>query len=144
MATASAGSGDTPVVLAPVRRRFDRFELGLLAALAALSVWVLALDLWQVVVHGREWTGTDGFFVIDQLQYVAWIRDASHHVLSGNLFVLRPTPADYFQPAIAISGAISALGVPPWLSLLLWKPVAVGGTFFATRAYVYRLLPGRY
>ena len=144
LATASAGSGDTPVVLAPVRRRFDRFELGLLAALAALSVWVLALDLWQVVVHGREWTGTDGFFVIDQLQYVAWIRDASHHVLSANLFVLRPTPADYFQPAIAISGAISALGVPPWLSLLLWKPVAVGGTFFATRAYVYRLLPGRY
>ncbi len=140
---ATSGPGDTAVALAPAGRRIDRFELGLLAAFAAVSVWVLALDLWQVVAHGRVWTGTDGFFVIDQLQYLAWIRDASHHVLASNLFVLRPTPADYFQPAVAISGAISALGVAPWLSLLLWKPVAVAGTFFGARAYVYRSMSGR-
>jgi hypothetical protein len=125
------------------RRRIDPFELVVLAAFLAVSVWVLALDLWQVVANGRVWTGTDGFFVIDQLQYLAWIRDASHHVLASNLFVLRPTPSDYFQPAIAISGALSALGVAPWLALLLWKPVAVAGAFGAVRAYAYRSLTRR-
>jgi hypothetical protein len=118
----------------------DRFELLMLAALAAVSVWVLALDVWQVLAHGLVWTGTDGFFVIDQMQYLAWIRDASHHVLASNLFVLRPTPADYFQPAVALSGAISALGISPSLALLLWKPVAVVATFFGVRAYVNRSL----
>ena len=78
-----------------------------------------------MVVNGRVWTGTDGVYIVDQMQYLAWIRDASHHVLSSNLFVLRATPHDYFQPAVVISGAITALGVAPWLSLLLWKPVAV-------------------
>lgn len=105
-------------------------------------MWVLALDAWQVVAHGRVWTGTDGVYIVDQLQYLAWIRDASHHFLASNLFVLRPTPADYFQPAVALSGGLSALGVVPWLSLLLWKPVAVGGCFFAVRAYVRGSLPG--
>jgi hypothetical protein len=139
---ATSGSGDTPVAVASQRRRLDRVELTLLALFAAVSVWVLALDLWQVVVNGRVWTGTDGLFLVDQMQYLAWIRGASSHVLSPNLFVLRSTPADYFQPAVLISGGLSALGVAPWLSLLLWKPVAVGGAFWAFRAYIYRSLTG--
>ena len=49
--------------------------------------------------------------------------------------MLRSTPADYFQPAIAISGGLTALGMAPWLSLLLWKPVAVIAFFFAVRAF---------
>src|SRR5438105_2348822 len=106
------------------RRRIDRFELGVLVAFAAVSLWVLALDLWQVVAHGRVWTGTDGVYIVDQMQYLAWIRSASHHLLASNLFVLRSTPADYFQPAVLISGGLSALGVAPSLSLLIWKPVA--------------------
>jgi hypothetical protein len=123
--------------------RLDRFELGALAAFSAISVWVLAIEIWQVVVHGRVWTGTDGVYLVDQLQYLAWIRDASHHFLVSNLFVLRPTPADFFHPAIVISGGLTALGVPVWLSLLLWKPVAVLAVFYAIRAYVGRLVPGR-
>jgi hypothetical protein len=115
-----------------------------LAAFAAVSVWVLALDVWQVVVYGRVWTGTDGVYVVDQLQYLAWIRDASQHGLVSNLFVLRATPADYLQPAIVISGGLSALGVAPWLSLLLWKPIAVGACFVAVRRYVAHCLVGRW
>jgi hypothetical protein len=126
------------------RRGPDRFDLAILAAFAAVSVWVLGLDLWQVIAHGRVWTGTDGFFLTDQMQYVSWIRDASHHVLASNLYVLRPTPADYFQPVVAIAGALTALGVAPWLALLLWKPIAVVGAFFAVRAFVRRSLPGRW
>src|SRR5205085_8035291 len=92
--------------------------------------------------NGRVWTGTDGLYLVDQMQYLAWIRDASHHVLVSNMFVLRSTPADYFQPAVAISGALAALGLTPWLSLLLWKPVAVGSLFAATRLFVHRNIDG--
>jgi hypothetical protein len=126
------------------RGPIDLFELGVLAAFAAASVWVLTLDLWQVVVHGRVWTGTDGVYLVDQLQYLAWIGDAARHGLVSNLFVLHSTPSDYFQPAITISGGLSALGVAPWVSLLLWKPVAVGAVFFVVREYAKRTLVGRW
>ncbi len=119
------------------QRRLDRLELALLAAFAAASLWVVALDLWQVLVDGRVWTGTDGSFIVDQMQYLAWIVSASHHLLVANLFVLRSTPADYFQPAIAISGILTALGLTPTLSLLIWKPVAVVSLFYAVRAYAH-------
>src|SRR5947209_2802598 len=82
------------------RSRIDRFELTLLLLFAGTSLWVLALDLWQVIAHSRVWTGTDGVYIVDQMQYLAWIRSASHNLLASNLFVLRATPADYFQPAV--------------------------------------------
>src|SRR6202008_3690863 len=85
---------DLPPVRIPRRtRRLDRFELSVLGAFAAVSLFVLLLDLWQVVVNGRVWTGTDGVYIVDQMQYLAWIKDASKHVLASNLFVLRDTPA---------------------------------------------------
>jgi hypothetical protein len=124
------------------RLRIGRFELAVLLAFAGLSAWVLALDLWQVTVHRQTWTGTDGVFVVDQMQYLAWIRDASHHVLISNLFMLAHSPADFFEPLFAISGGVAALGAAPWVVLLLWQPVAVLAVFFATRAYVHRALDG--
>jgi hypothetical protein len=120
----------------------DRFDRAVLGVFAAVSMWVVAVDLWNVVVNGHVWTGTDGVYIVDQMQYLAWIRDASHHILSSNLLVLRPTAHDYFQPAVLISGAITALGVAPWLTLLLWKPVAVLAIFWAARTYANRSLTG--
>jgi hypothetical protein len=76
------------------------------------------------------------------MMYLAWIRDASRHVLVSNLFVLRPTPHDYLQPAIVISAGLVRLGVAPWVALLAWQPVAVGSVFFAVRALVRRLFVG--
>jgi len=120
------------------------YELTLLVVFALVSVWVVALDLWQMALHGGHfWTGADSLWGVDQFQYQSWVRASSQHVLVSNLYVLHQTPADYFQPAIVISGALTALGVPPWLSLLLWKPVAVAVAFFALRAYVNRTLVGR-
>ncbi len=116
------------------RRGLDRFEVGLLALMGLLSLWPVGLDLWQTVAPGLVWTHTDGFFVVDQMQYLSWIQSSSQHFLISDLFVLRPTPADYFQPAIIISGLLVRLGVSAWLSLMLWKPVAVGGLFMAVRA----------
>jgi hypothetical protein len=144
---ADGGGAGSPAGVPPVRTqsrrpRLDRFELWTLLVFAAVSVFVLALDLWRVVFHGAVWTGTDGVYIVDQLQYLAWIRDASHHFLVSNLFVLRDTPADYFQPAVVISGGLTALGIPVTLSLLLWKPVAVVAFFFAVRAYARRSVAG--
>jgi hypothetical protein len=119
-------------------RRLDWFEIALLAVFAVISVWTLGLDLWQELAHGRVWTGTDGVYIVDQMQYLAWIRAASHHLLASNLFVLRGTPADYFQPGILVSGALVAAGVAPWLTLLLWKPVAVLVGFWGVREYIRR------
>lgn len=115
----------------------------MLVAFGLVSLWLVGVDVVTASAHGRIWTGTDGLYLPDQLQYLAWIRDASKHVLISDLFVLKSTPHDYLQPAIAISGGLTALGVAPWLSLLLWKPVAVLALFFATRAFCRRMLPGR-
>jgi hypothetical protein len=127
------------------RPPLERPEFLLLAAFALVSVWVLGLDLWQVVAHGRVWTGTDGVYISDQMQYLGWVTSASHSILVADLFVVHPTSAVYLQPAILVSGILAALGVPPALALLLWKPVAVGALFLAFRAYAVRGLvePGR-
>jgi hypothetical protein len=131
-----------PVRITRRRGGLDRFEWSVLLAFAAVSMFVLFLDWWQVVFHGRVWTGTDGLYIVDQMQYLAWIKDASRHLLASNLFVLRSTPADYFQPAVAISGGLTALGMAPWLALLLWKPVAVVAFFLGVRAFIARSLTG--
>lgn len=126
----------------PGRRRLDPFEVVLLAVFGVLSLWVVALDLVQVLVHHRVWTGTDGVYIVDQMQYLSWIRSTSVHGLAANLFVLRPTIADYFQPAVAISAVLSALGLPLTLALFVWKPVAVVSLLVAVRALVHRLFDG--
>jgi hypothetical protein len=123
--------------------RLDPLELVVLVVFAAISVWVLAVGLWWTVTQGRVWTGVNGVYIQDVTQYLAWIRDASRHVLVSDLFVLRGTPHDYLQPAIVISGGLVAIGVPPWLALLLWQPIAVGGVFLGARALVHHELRGR-
>jgi hypothetical protein len=138
----TVGRAPAPLPAARVAPRFDRYELALLGLFGLISLWVLGFDLWQVVVHGRTWTGTDGLYLVDQQQYLAWIRSTADHGLIANLFVLRGTPADYFQPAIFVSAGMTKLGVAPWLALLLWKPVAVAAFFFAARAYIHRSLSG--
>ena len=115
----------------------------MLVVFAATSVWVLALGAWWTVTEGRVWTGVNGVYVQDVTQYLAWIRDASRHVLVSDLFVLGASPHDYLQPAIAISGGLVAIGMAPWLALTLWQPVAVGGAFLAVRALVHGQLGER-
>jgi hypothetical protein len=119
-------------------RRLDRFELGALVLLAALSMWDVASNLVIAHAHGLVWTRTDGFFAVDQLQYLGWIESSAHHWLIGDLFVLRPTPADYLQPAILLSGLLVRAGVASWLALMLWKPVAVLAVTLAAVALTRR------
>jgi hypothetical protein len=121
-----------------MRLRPDRFELGLLVLVGALSLWIVGCDV--LIAHGRSlvWTRTDGFFPVDQLQYLAWIQSSARHGLISDLFVLRPTPADYLQPAIMLSGLFVRLGMASWLALMLWKPVAVVAIVLAARALTSR------
>lgn len=121
-------------------RRLDRFDLLLLAVLVALSLWTLGLDLWQVVVNGRIWTGTEAVYQEDGMQSMMWIEGILKHGASPDLYVLVRTPADFFQPLLGISAGVAALGVAPYLALLLWKPVAILAIFFVVRAYVYRIV----
>ena len=129
-----------PRGIAVVRRRLDRFEIALLTLFCALSMWVVGSDLVVMLTRHERWTHTDGFFSGDQLQYLSWIQSSAQHGLISNLFVLRHTPADYFQPAIMLSALLVHLGMSSWLSLLLWKPVAVIAIFLAVRALAARCL----
>ncbi len=123
-------------------RRLDRFDICLLGVLVALSLWTLGLDLWQVVVHGRIWTGTEAVYQEDGMQSLMWIEGILKHGASPDLYVLGRTSADFFQPLLAISAGVAALGVAPYVALLLWKPVAIVAIFFAVRAYVHRTVGG--
>jgi hypothetical protein len=123
-------------------RRLDRFDACLLAALVALSVWTLGLDLWQVVVHGRIWTGTEAVYQEDGMQSMMWIEGILEHGASPDLYVLGHTTADFFQPLLGLSAGVAALGVAPYVALLLWKPVAIVAIFGAVRAYVQRTVAG--
>lgn len=125
------------------RSRPGWFEWLLLAAFGAVCCWLIFVNL-HYAVHGLEWTGIDGEFPVDQMQFLAWIQDASHHVLTSDLFVLRPTGHVYLQPMFALSGGLVALGVPSWVALLAWKPVAVVAVFFAIWLWCGRLLEGRW
>jgi hypothetical protein len=67
----------------------DGFELLVLVALAVVSVWVIVLDLRWSAARGVVWTGIDGELPVDQMQYLAWVQDASRHLLVSDLFVVR-------------------------------------------------------
>lgn len=119
------------------RLGLDRVELGALVVLSGLSVLVLAM----LSVKGRPLSGADGLLASDQLQYFAWIREASHHLLIGDRFDLARGDRAFLHPGFAISGGLHDLGLSIPLSYLVWKPVAVALTFVGALRYIRRLLP---
>lgn len=134
----------TPARRSPARRVADRlgldlFELGCLVVLAGVSLAVLL----PLLTRGRPLSGSDGLFPADQLQYFAWIRDASEHGLIGNRYDLAPGDRAFFHPGFLLTGLVhrvTGIGIP-WVYLALWKPVAVGLLFLGALRYVRRLLP---
>ena len=121
------------------RLGLDRFELGCLVVLVGTSLAVLL----PLLTRGRPLSGADGLYPADQLQYFAWIREAAHHGLIGNRYDLAPGGRPFLHPGFLLSGfvhRVTGLSIP--LSyLLLWKPLAIGLTFFGSLAYVRRLVP---
>ena len=121
-------------------RRLDRFELAALAGLAILSVAVLAGLILRVWIKGGIVTGSDGLLVVDQLQYLNWLRQAGDHVLVTNLYDLGPGPRTYLHPGVLISGLIHRLGLGLAASYYVWIPVAVAALFAGALLYTRRFI----
>lgn len=110
----------------------------------ALALWSLAglgLQLWRVHADGGVFAGSDGPFAADQLQYLAWVREASEHGLVADRYDLASSHAAFLHPMLALSGAGVAAGLSVQFAYLLWKPVAVAVLFAGTLAYVRRNVP---
>jgi hypothetical protein len=121
-------------------RRLDGFELGTLAALAALSVAVLAGLLVRVWTKGGLVTGSDGLLVTDQLQYLNWLRQAGDHVLVANLYDLAPGARSFLHPGVLVSGLLYRAGLGVAAAYLVWKPVAVAALFAGALLWSRRFL----
>ena len=61
------------------RLAFDWFDWCFLLLTAAWSMMVMG----PLLLTGRTISGGDGLFTVDQLQYLAWVREAGDHVLVG-------------------------------------------------------------
>ncbi len=114
----------------------------ILGALAVLSMWFGGAMYFRAHHLGLHWTGTDGPFIGDQMQYLGWIRDAAGNLRIGNPFRIEHGPEMFVHPGLAISGVLTRFGLSAATSYLLWKPVAVLVLFFGVRAFVHRLVPG--
>ena len=119
----------------------------LLAALAAWSLVPLGLLLagagGPALADDRfVFTGSDGHFVADNMQYLAWIREAGEHVLSSNRYDVVDDPALFLHPMFALSGAAWRLGLSLQLALIGWKPLALIVLFTGYAAYVRSRLTG--
>ena len=118
------------------------YELAALAALFALSIAVLAGLLVRVWIHGGVVTGSDGYLVVDQLQYLNWLRQAGHHVAVANLYDLAPGPRSFVHPGVIISGLLNRLGLGLVASYMVWKIPAVAALFAGSLLYVRRFIDG--
>jgi hypothetical protein len=119
---------------------WERALLALVLAWAFAPVVVLVAESLR---HGYTLTGADGPIPGDQLQYLAWVRDAGRHGLAANLFELRPSGHVFLHPLFTPSGLANRLGLPIPVAYWLWKPVAALALAAGALVWAKRLLPGR-
>jgi hypothetical protein len=115
----------------------------MLWSLLPLAILFVSLDGGLSIGSGGVFTGADFPDVIDQLQYLSWIRDAGDHALLSNRFDLVADPHLFLHPAYALSGLAWRLGVSLQLALIAWRPVWVLALFVGYTAYVRRLVEPR-
>jgi hypothetical protein len=127
----------------PRRTWADPAALALLAVLGALAIAPLCGLLLRVALRGGHISGGDGFLVLDQMQYLNWLRQAGEHGLIANLYDLAPGPRSFLHPGLLASGALDALGAGVIAAYMAWKPVAVLALWAGALAWTTRFLPGR-
>ena len=110
-------------------------------ALGALAFAPLAGLLLRVATKGGHFAGADGFLVLDQMQYLNWLRQAGNHLLIENLYDLAPGPRSFLHPGLLVSGALNALGLGAAAAYLVWKPAAVLALWAGAKAWVERFVP---
>src|ERR1700735_3842541 len=125
--------------------RITRGELALLAVLVCWGLFPVVLLLIHAAHTHTRLTGADGLIGADgelggdQLQYLAWIRDASTHGLAADLFRLTDIRRVYLQPLFTISGALYRLGLPLSVAYMIFKPVAIITLGAGTIAWARRM-----
>ena len=128
----------------PSGPRVSRAEIVLLAALAVWAAFPIVLVLVHASQTHSTFTGADGLIGAngvlgaDQLQYLAWARDAGTHGLASDLFTLQPNGHVYLEPLFTITGALWRIGLSIQLAYLIWKPLAVVALLFAAVAWARR------
>lgn len=108
----------------------------LLAALVAWAAAPVVYELARAVAHHETFTGADGLFAGDQLQYLSWIRSSGEHWLAADDFTLAGSGNVFLHPMFFISGLLSRAGVGVTVSYLVWLPVATVVLFVGFRRYV--------
>jgi hypothetical protein len=121
------------------RLGIGRFEVAVGLLLAAVSCAMLADSLQLVMRTGGVVWGADSPIVGDTAQYLGLVRDASHGLLAGNPFDLRPDAGGVLHPGWVATGLLTRLGLPASLALLAFKPVAVAVMFLGAHLYTRRL-----
>ena len=107
-----------------------------------LLAWAVAPLVLAARMTGGELTGGVGHFPADQLQYMAWVREAGEHFLASNLFQLERSERIFLHPMFVVSGALWRAGMPIQMAFLLWLPIAVAALVASTWAYIGRLVDG--
>ncbi len=125
------------------KERRDPFEWLVLAALAALGFSVLAGLFSRTVVKGGYVTGTDGFLVVDALQYLNWLRQSGEHFAAANLYDFAPLKYTFVHPGLIAAGLVNRLGASPVVAYALVKPFGIFALFAGAAAIVHRHLQRR-
>ena len=125
------------------RLGLDRVEAAILAGLFALSMAILAGLVVRTLTKGGVITGSDGFLVVDQMQYLGWLRQAGEHGLIENLYDLEPGDRTFLHPGLLVSGVAHRLGAGLVVSYAIWKPIAVAALFAGVLLFTRRFLERR-
>jgi hypothetical protein len=118
----------------------SRGELAVLLALTAWGCGPLVGLLIHAASSGDVFTGADGPFAADQLQYMAWIRLSGTHGLIADYFTLLPGSAVFLHPMFLLSGVLWRAGLGVGAALQVWKPVAIAVLFTGAVAYARALV----
>ena len=119
------------------RSPIDAFDLAVVAGFVLVGVWTVLLLLHR---SGPDhlWTGTNGIYVGDQMQYLGWIRTSLRDILIGDPYTTSGGTRDFLYPPLVVSEVLVRVGVSTWLSYLLWMPVAAVALALCVRALVRR------
>jgi hypothetical protein len=113
------------------------------AVAGAWSVATLAFVLAHAVASGLVFVGPNGaYFPIDQLRYLAWIREAGTHGLIADPFRAGASHL-YLNPVFLISGLLWRMGLSVQAAYLIWTPIAVGVLTWGYARFTGAFLSGR-
>ena len=114
-----------------------------IALVSVLGVFIalVTLGFEPILQHGLDGAGAWGLHYFDQMQYLAWVREAGDSLLISNTFDVAGSANDFLHPMFLLSGLVHRLtGLEVTASYLLWLPVALSLTIFAAWRFGARFL----